>query len=490
MTRQFQLLADQAFSRTAGAPLVGGNAVRLLKDGCEKYPLWLDAIKSAQHWIHFETYILHEDKIGKIFAEALCERARAGVKVRLLIDWLGNMMKTTPKFWRMLRNAGVEARSFGYPTIDSPLGWVSRDHRKSLIIDGRVAFVSGLCVGDDWTDDGHEAQRDTGVMIQGPAVADVEAAFAESWATTGKSVPLEELPAANLIPPAGDVSLRVVATMPSTWGVFKLDQLVASVARETLWVTDAYFVGVSAYINALIAASQDGVDVRLLVPGTVDVFGVGAMSRAGYRALLDGGVRIFEWNGVMIHAKTAVADGRWARVGSTNANITSWFGNWELDVAVEDEKFGAAMQAMFEKDLQNSTEVVTKSRSKLGTVERRRTPRMEEWRTRGRTTRRAAAAGAIRMGRTLGAAITKRREVGAAEAYNLFWSSLIFLALGLLFLKYPKAIAMPVGVLAVWFAVAGLFQAWRLYRRETKPETVESVEHKGDLPDSRRHRHA
>jgi cardiolipin synthase len=486
MTRQFQLLADQAFSRTAGAPLVGGNAVRLLKDGCENYPSWLDAIRAAKHWIHFETYILHEDKIGKVFAEALCERARAGVKVRLLIDWLGNIMKTSPGFWRTLRRAGVEARSFGYPTIDSPLGWVSRDHRKSLIIDGRVAFVSGLCVGDDWTDDGHEAQRDTGVMIQGPAVADVEAAFAESWATTGARVPPEELPTQGAIAPAGDVSLRVIATMPSTLGVFKLDQLVASVARETLWVTDAYFVGVSAYINALIAASRDGVDVRLLVPGTVDVFGVGAMSRAGYRALLDGGVRIFEWNGVMIHAKTAVADGKWARVGSTNANITSWFGNWELDVAVEDEKFGREMMEMFESDLGNSTEVVLKAR-KLRTVERRRAPRMEEWRTRGRSTRRAAAAGAIRLGRTLGAAITKRREVGAAEAYNLFWSSLIFLGIGLLALKYPKSIAIPLGVLAVWFAVSGLFQAWRLYRRDTS-EPVDIKEDTGSVaPERRKH---
>ena len=456
-------MADQAFARTAGAPLVEGNAVRLLKDGCENYPAWLDAIQNAQHWIHFETYILHEDKIGKVFAEALCERASAGVKVRLLIDWLGNMMKTSPKFWRSLKKAGVEARSFGYPTIDSPLGWVSRDHRKSLIIDGRMAFVSGLCVGDDWTDDGHEAQRDTGVMIQGPAVADVEAAFAESWATTGKAVPLEELPTQDLIPPAGDVALRVIATMPSTWGVFKLDQLVASVARETLWVTDAYFVGVSAYINALIAASKDGVDVRLLVPGTVDVFGVGAMSRAGYRALLEGGVRIFEWNGLMLHAKTAVADGKWARVGSTNANITSWFGNWELDVAVEDANFGQQMMAMYETDLANSTEVVL-TKHKMRSVERRQTPRLEDWKARGRTTRRAAAAGAIRMGRTLGAALTARREVGAAEAYNLFWSSLIFLSMGALALKYPKAIAMPFGVLAVWFALAGLFRAWRLYR--------------------------
>jgi cardiolipin synthase len=461
--RPLRLLADQAFARTAGAPLIGGNSVRLLKDGCENFPAWLEAIRSAQQWIHFETYILHEDKIGKVFAEALCERARAGVKVRLLIDWLGNLMKTSPKFWRTLRQAGVEARSFGYPSIDSPLGWVSRDHRKSLIIDGRTAFVSGLCVGDDWTDDGHEAQRDTGVMIQGPAVADVEAAFAESWAMTGSRVLPEEVPTPEMIPPAGDVSLRVIATMPSTWGVFKLDQLVASVARETLWVTDAYFVGVSAYINALIAASKDGVDVRLLVPGTVDVFGVGAMSRAGYRSLLEGGVRIFEWNGVMLHAKTAVADGKWARVGSTNANITSWFGNWEMDVAVEDANFGQQMVAMYEQDLANSTEVVLTAR-KMRSVERRKTPRLDDWRTRGRTTRRAASAGAIRMGRTLGAALTARREVGAAEAYSLFWSSLIFLSFGLVAYKWPKAIAMPFAVLAVWFALAGLFRAWRLYR--------------------------
>jgi cardiolipin synthase len=250
-------------------------------------------------------------------------------------------------------------------------------------------------------------------------------------------------------------------------------------------VTDAYFVGVSAYVNALIAAARDGVDVRLLVPGTVDVFGVGAMSRAGYRALLEGGVRIFEWNGVMIHAKTAVADGKWARVGSTNANITSWFGNWELDVAIEDERFGHQMMAMYEADLANSTEVVLKSR-KLWTVERRKTPRIEEWRTRGRSTRRAAAAGAIRMGRTLGAAITRRREVGAAEAYNLFWSSLIFLALGLVGLEWPKVLAFPLGVLAVWFAVAGLFQSWRLYHREV----VESSTDRSNAVPSGERRHA
>ena len=463
MPRPLRILADQAFSRTAGAPLVAGNAARLLKDGGENYPCWLDAIRSAQRWIHFETYILNDDKIGKVFAEALAERARAGVKVRLLVDWFGNLMKTSPLFWRALRQAGVDARSFNYPTLNSPLGWVSRDHRKSLAVDGRVAFVSGLCVGDVWTDDGHEAQRDTGVMIEGPAVADVEAAFAETWATTGSAVPADELVSYDDIPVAGDVSLRVIATVPAMAGVFKLDQLVASIARETLWVTDAYFVGVSAYFNALIAAARDGVDVRLLVPGTVDVLGVGAMSRAGFRALLEGGVRVFEWNGVMIHAKTAVADGRWARVGSTNANINSWFGNWELDVAIEDERFGLQMMEMFERDLQNSTEVVLKARKMRPLVERRRRERLDALRTRGRTTARAASAGAIRMGRTLGAALTARREVGPAEAYNLFWSSLFFLAIGLLALFVPEAISFPLGVLAVWLALVGLFRAWRLY---------------------------
>ena len=487
MTRQFQLLADQAFSRTAGAPLVGGNSVRLLKDGKENYDAWLNAIRNAQHWIHFETYILHDDRIGRTFAEALCERARAGVRVRLLVDWLGSLMKSGPGFWRTFAKAGVDARSFGYPTIDSPLGWVSRDHRKSLAVDGRVAFVSGLCVGDEWLPDpgsGRDGQRDTGVMIEGPAVADVEAAFAEAWSTTGERIPDGELPSVLAIAPCGEVAVRVIPTMPATAGVFKLDQLVASLARDTLWVTDAYFVGVSAYIRALIAAAQDGVDVRLLVPGTVDVIGVGAMSRAGFRALLEGGVRIFEWNGPMIHAKTAVADGKWARVGSSNLNITSWFGNWELDVAIEDARFGRQMMDMYERDLENATEVVLK-RHKLR-VERRQTPRIEEWRVRGRSTRRAAAAGAIRMGRTLGAALTRRREVGPAEAINLFWSSLLFLAVGVLAFALPKAISIPFGVLAVWSAVAGLFQSWRLYHREVADTTGDrhEVTHSGE------HRHA
>ena len=147
-------------------------------------------------------------------------------------------------------------------------------------------------------------------------------------------VPSPQPPAA-----AGDVALRVVATTPGTLAVLRLDQLIAAAASRTLWITDAYFAGIPPYIQALRAAALDGVDVRLLVPGASDISVLRPLSQAGYRPLLEAGVRVFEWKGSMLHAKTAVADGRWARVGSSNLNIASWVGNYELDVLVEDEDF-------------------------------------------------------------------------------------------------------------------------------------------------------
>jgi cardiolipin synthase A/B len=462
MARPMQLLADQAFSRTAGAPLVGGNAVVLLRDGRENYRAWLDAIASATRTIHFESYILHGDKTGQVFADAMIARARAGVTVRILIDWLGSFMKSPPRFWRAFRDAGIEVRTFNPPKLHSPFEWLARDHRKALVVDGEVAFVSGLCVGDEWVGDsatGREAWRDTGVAIRGPAVPDLAVAFAETWNLTGPPLPIAELPTGAQSAPAGNVALRVIATEPSEAGVFRLDQLVASLARETLWVTDAYFVGVAAYVRALVSAAQDGVDVRLLVPGAgTDIALVQRLTRAGYRTLLQGGVRIFEWNGPMIHAKTAVADGRWARVGSTNLNLQSWVGNWELDVAIEDDGFGAQMQAMFEENLQNATEIVLDARKVRATQ-----PPARPVPGRGRGARRAAAAGAIRLGRTLGTALT-HREAGPAEASNLFWSATVFLGLGVLALILPETVAIPFGVVAIWLALSGFFHSWRLYR--------------------------
>ncbi len=169
------------------------------------------------------------------------------------------------------------------------------------------------------------------------------------------------------IPEDGDVALRIVASLPNSAGLYRLDQMIAAAARETLWLTDAYFAGTTPYVQALSAASRDGVDVRLLVPQATDIPVMRALSRSGYRPLLESGVRVYEWNGPMIHAKTAVADGRWARIGSTNLNPASWVNNWELDVVIEDPRIGEEMEQMFLDDLENATEMVL-------TVERRLAP--------------------------------------------------------------------------------------------------------------------
>ena len=141
-------IADRLFSRAAGASLVCGNSVRVFRNADENYPAWLSAIGSAHSWIHFESYIIHDDEAGSRFAEALTAKAREGVAVRLLYDWMGALAVTPTSFWRSLARAGVDVRCFNPPKIDSPFGWLCRDHRKSLIVDGEVAFVAGLCVGD------------------------------------------------------------------------------------------------------------------------------------------------------------------------------------------------------------------------------------------------------------------------------------------------------------------------------------------------------
>jgi cardiolipin synthase len=468
------LAADLAFSRAAGAPLVDGNALRLLADGAENYQAWLAAIAAAERFVHFESYIIRDDRTGAIFAAALSERARAGVRVRVIYDWLGAVGATPRAFWYPLVDAGVDVRAFNRPVAWRPLAWLSRDHRKMLAVDGRVAYVSGLCVGDAWTGSASVAPwRDTGVEIIGPAVADVHEEFAEIWAAIGPALPTEERPGRGNIPRQGEVALRVIGSRPAAASMMRLDTLVAGLARTRLWITDAYFVGLPGHVQALTAAAGDGVDVRLLVPGGSDLPLVRSFSRAGYRSLLEGGVRVFEWNGPMLHAKTAVADGTWARVGSTNLNLQSWLGNWELDVAVEDAPFGAAMERMFEADLGNATEVVLPGRRRSGraaalpgiatppaagvspeatTVA---TPRLARWRRRprGGGGPGRAAAGALRFGNTVGAALTATRALGAAEAPTLVIGGAALVSLGALAAWKPALLAYPFAGAVVWLGI-------------------------------------
>jgi len=473
-------VAEQAFSRTAGAPLVGGNAIRLLRDAGENYPAWLDAIESARHSVLFENYIVHDDAVGRRFADALAARAREGVRVRVIYDWFGCLGTASRAFWNRLRDAGAEVRAFNPPRFDSPLGWVSRNHRKSLCVDDRVAFVSGLCVGQRWVGDpqrGIAPWRDTGVEVRGPAVADVAQAFARAWAETGGSIPVDELPVAAAIAAAGDVELRVLATIPAVAGLYRLDQLIAALARERLWLTDAYFVGTASYVQALREAAMDGVDVRLLVPGASDVPIISPITRSGYRPLLEAGVRVFEWNGPMLHAKTAVADDRWARVGSSNLNVASLLGNWELDIATEDARFAACMQDAYLADLERSTEILLVEHNRVRCagldgepVRRRRGGSGGASGVRGsRGSAGQLATGAMRVGNTFGAAIANRRVLGAAEAKTMVSAGIGLAVVAVLAVLWPRVLAWPLAALAGWSAAALLWRVRRLHREAAPP---------------------
>jgi cardiolipin synthase A/B len=457
-------LADQAFSRAAGAPLIGGNQVRLLKDAAENYPAWLEAIAAAQHHIHFESYIIHDDEVGERFAAALIDKAQAGVAVRLIYDWMGGLRKTSHAYWNRLRVGGVEVRCYNPPRFDSPLGWVSRDHRKMLSVDGKVAFITGLCVGKAWVGDserGIAPWRDTGIEVRGPAISAVEHAFAEVWAMLGASLPHDV--GQGRIDPAGDVDMRIVATMPATAGIFRLDQLVSALSRERLWLADAYFAGTAPYVQALAAAARDGVDVRLLVPGGTDIPVLRPLSRAGYRPLLDAGVRVFEWNGTMMHAKTAVADGRWARVGSTNLNIASWLGNCELDAVIEDKDFARQMEEMYVADLTNATEVVLQGKYRMRRVPEQPTRR---WSRAASGSAGRAAAGAVRLGNALGAALTSRRVLRPLEARFVILGGIVLLGLCILCTFFPRVIAYPAVAAMAWIGLATVYRGLKLLRHK------------------------
>ena len=460
-----RLLADRLFSRVAGAVPVEGNEVRLLRDGAENYPAWLAAIAAARRTVHLENYIIRADGIGQRFAAALAAKAREGVTVRVLYDWMG-CLSTRHGFWRQLREAGVEVRCFNPPRLDSPFGWLSRNHRKTCSVDGEVGFVAGLCIGQAWAGDparGIAPWRDTGIELRGPAVADLERAFGQSWAQAGPPphVPSQAPSQAPSGPPpaipavAGQVPVRVIGSRPNTMGLYRFDQLIAALARHRLWLTDAYFVGTTSYVRALCDAARDGVDVRLLVPGSSDIPLAQALSRAGYRPLLEAGIRVYEWNGPMLHAKTAVADGRWARIGSSNLNLASWLGNWELDVAIEDPGFAAEMEAMYLDDLDNAAEIVLD----LGRVQPAEPADMRAPR-RGSPGR--LAAGAVGLGSAVSAAITNHRALGPAEAKVMAAGGSLLVLLAAVAIAVPRAITLPLALLSLWVAATLLVRAWRL----------------------------
>jgi cardiolipin synthase len=458
-----RVYAEQALSRAAGATLTGGNVVKILRDAKEHFPAWLEAIERAEQQVHFECYIISDDRVGREFADALARKARSGVAVRLVYDWVGCLGESGRGFYRGLRDAGVDVRCFNPPRFDDPFGVLARDHRKMLSVDSTVGFVTGLCISAKWEGDparGTEPWRDTGIRFEGPAVADLDLAFSDVWAACGDPLPESALTDPETIPGVGDVPLRVIGTTPNAMGVYRLDLVVSALATRSLWLTDAYFVGVPSYVQALTSAARDGVDVRLLVPGATDVPLVSPLSRSGYRPLLEAGVRVFEWQGSMLHAKTGVVDGRWARVGSTNLNLQSWLGNYELDVAVEHDGFAGEMEAIYLEDLDHATEIVLSKRRRVQPVSASGRKWWRRGGAHGGSVR--AAASAMRVANAVGSAFSTQRLLGAAESGLVARIGVLFMVVAGLGFFFPRVLAVPLAVLAAWLGAAALVKSWRL----------------------------
>jgi cardiolipin synthase len=355
----------RAFNRAAGSPSIAGNHVDLLIDGSETYAAMFQQIDAARRRIHLENYIIHDDACGRSFADRLIARARAGVTVRVMYDWVGSF-STGRRFWNRMREAGIDVRTFGRFGVTDPLLIFARDHRKVLVVDGEHAVAGGLCIGDEWV--GNPAKhrqpwRDTAIAVHGPAAAEVDAAFIRAWTFNGGAAPddLAELGESG-IPTPGNLDVRVVATEPGRERNFRTIDLMLGVSGSRIWVTEAYLSAPQRMYQAFKDAARDGADVRLLLPGSSDVRAVRNLSRVGYRGLLKSGVRIWEWNGPMLHAKTIVADGRWVRVGSSNLNPSSLLANWEIDIFAYGEVLARKMERQFLQDLQTSSEVLLRPR--------------------------------------------------------------------------------------------------------------------------------
>ncbi|MGK4002553.1 phospholipase D-like domain-containing protein [Sorangium sp. So ce1036] len=339
---------------------VGHHRLALLKDGAQAYPAMLAAIAGAQRTVCLETYILRSDRTGQRFAEALAERAAAGVEVSLLFDAWGSSVSSS--FLDGLRRAGVRPLAFRPIELSAPFGKVARrDHRKALIVDGAVAFIGGLNISDDYAapEDGGAGWRDTHLRIEGPAAAELQYFFLRTWQRAGGPPVDGERYGydARRPDPAVQIISNDLPRRRHRHGIRDAYRQAIERARRRIFITNAYFLPPLRIIHALAAAARRGVDVRIMVAGTTDVPAVLLASRAIYGHLLDAGARLFEWRGRVLHAKTAVVDGSWATVGSTNLDSQSLRMNIEANAVITHRGFAGAMERMFTEDLASCREI-------------------------------------------------------------------------------------------------------------------------------------
>jgi cardiolipin synthase len=356
--------------RIAAADASSGNQVALLHDGPETFDTMIAEIERARESVALESYIVSDDIVGQRFADALCAAAARGVTVRLLTDWIGSR-GVSRAFWRRLRSANVGVEIFGPPGPRAWLGLLPRDHRKLLVVDERIGITGGIGLAAEWLGTGtgrsrrRSRWRDTAVRIEGPAACDMMRAFDVMWRhATGterrgsERVLVRRAHGAEVNPEtAQGAVVGIIEGEPWRLRISRALQLQAVAAEQCIWIATAYFVPSSAELEALAGAARDNVDVRILVPSKYDHPWVRRLTHRVYRRLLKNGVRIWEWQGVMMHAKTSVIDSHWVRVGSTDFNPLGIAINYELDAVIEDRALGLQAEEMFLKDLEMSKEI-------------------------------------------------------------------------------------------------------------------------------------
>jgi cardiolipin synthase len=354
--------------RIAAANVSSGNRVTLLRDGPATFDAMLALIENAKSSVSLESFIYRFDEVGERFAGALSDAVARGVNVRLLLDWIG-IRGTSRRFLRDLRAAGIQIILFNRPGLHAWLGLVPRDHRKLLVVDSETGITGGVGIGREWTTGVDTVKRsrwrDTAVRIDGPAANDMTEAFDRMWRRGAGherrgSHRFLHRPArgAHLDPATHERALvGIIEGEPLRLRVSRALQIQAISARRSIWIATAYFTPSPSEVEALNGAASDGVDVRILLPGRNDHPWVTLMARRYYRRLLTNGVRIWEWGGEMMHAKTSVIDGRWVRVGSTDFNPLGVTVNYELDAVIEDASLGEEAERMFLADLEGSREI-------------------------------------------------------------------------------------------------------------------------------------
>ena len=354
-----------------GSPLTVGNATTLLQDGPATYRAMLAAIGAARQHIHLQTYIFDDDEIGQRFAQALMAKQRQGVAVRIIRDSLGTF-GTPAAFFDTLKAAGVQVLAFNpVNPLQAGTAWAlnQRGHRKLLVVDGDTAFLGGVNISGVYSGGslrtGSRAPthagapwRDTHLQLQGPVVAELQKLFLASWVSQ-RGPALDDRQ--HYPPPrrAGAQVVRAIGSSPDdAFSLIYATLLSAIASAETrVHITNAYFVPDPQLLAALAAAAARGVDVQLILPSQTDSWLVFHAGRSYYEQLLQAGVRIHERRGVVLHAKSALIDGVWATVGSTNLDWRSFLHNHELNAVVLGVEFGAQLAALFAADLALSDEV-------------------------------------------------------------------------------------------------------------------------------------